>query len=101
MLKITTQITGSKTTFVLAGKISGLWVAELKKSWEATSPNPHRGRAILDLSDVDFIDEGGKALLGWMVEQGAELRGGGCLVQCLAEEIRSRYRCCRGKVETK
>lgn len=90
MLKITEQ-RGAEVdspTLVLEGRLAGPWVEELQASWRALSADAHH-RVVIDLSGVTFIDADGKALLGRLWQQGAELRASGCLTRCIVEEIRS------------
>jgi ABC-type transporter Mla MlaB component len=86
MLKITIRADAKGMTFVLEGKLAGPWVKELEvcqRSARAQERRPVR----FDLSAVTFIDAEGKALLGRVCREGAELIASGCLNKCIVEEI--------------
>jgi hypothetical protein len=88
MLRITTEENGTLTKFRLEGRLKGAWVTELEHCWRyARSTRPETEYAV-ELSDVDFVDESGSALLRSMVAQGATLlTNGNFFVACLVEEI--------------
>ena len=63
MLRITVN-NGEKTqTILLEGKISGLWVEELDRTWHSVAPALGTRKLHIDLRDVDFVDAKGSQLL--------------------------------------
>jgi hypothetical protein len=88
MLRITTEKNGTLTKFRLEGKLKGAWVTELEHCWAyARSTRPETEYSV-ELGDVDFVDESGRALLSSMVAQGVTLlTNGNFLIACLVEEI--------------
>lgn len=87
MLRITLENDPQWVKFKLAGKLAGAWVDELEQAWRsflgATSKKP----VTVDLSQVTFIDNHGKKLLGEMFEQGAEFRAAHLMTKYIVEEI--------------
>ncbi|MBI3808330.1 MAG: hypothetical protein HY281_12600 [Nitrospirae bacterium] len=88
MLKITGQRDAAQASMsiILEGKLAGPWVEELHSYWRQISRNQQSG-AVIDLTDVTFVDVNGKELLTKLWQQGAELRAAGCLTRCTVEEI--------------
>jgi anti-anti-sigma regulatory factor len=87
MLKITTRVTAGVVVFELAGKLSGLWVKELKCYWRSTAATQGISAARVDLSAVTFIDQEGKNLLREMYREEVDLVATGCLNKCIVEGI--------------
>ena len=88
MLKITQQrdAASGPASFMLEGRLAGPWVAELETCWRQM-PVSQRGRTVIELTGVTFVDAKGKALLTQMWQQGAQLHAVGCLTRCIVEEI--------------
>ena len=84
MLKITINNGAGVTTFNLEGRLAGAWVNELRSCWE----QPGEGAAIrVDLTEVSWVSEEGKALLGEMHRRGAELSAANLLMAAIVAEI--------------
>ena len=80
------------TSFVLEGKLVGPWVKELEKSWEsALAAYPSR-MMLVDLADVSFIDDEGRALLARMRQKGVRLLSTGVLINAIVAEIDAQQR---------
>ncbi len=88
MLKITGQRDAEPDSMsvILEGRLAGPWVEELATCWREMPPSI-RGRVVVDLTGVTFIDTNGKALLVDLWRQGADLRATGCLNRCIVDEI--------------
>ncbi|MGE3977757.1 MAG: hypothetical protein AB7F94_09230 [Nitrospira sp.] len=88
MLKITEErgAESGSLSLILEGRLSGLWVEELKTYCRVVAENRQR-RTMIDLTSVTFIDADGKALLARLWRDGAELRASGCLTRCVIEDI--------------
>ena len=80
------------TSFALEGKLVGPWVEELENCWE-TAFAAHPGRTMLvDLADVSFIDNEGRALLARMRQKGVRLLSAGVLINAIVAEIDAEQR---------
>jgi hypothetical protein len=88
MLKITNNNGAGVATFKLEGRLAGAWVNELRSCWEQAG----EGAAIrVDLTEVSWVSEEGKALLGEMHRRGAELVAANLLMADIVAEICSVY----------
>ncbi len=87
MLRITTACDQKPATVRLEGRLAGPWVAELRTWWETECVACGAAGVRVDMSDVAFIDADGRALLEWMVRQGAELVATGCMTRAVRDEI--------------
>lgn len=86
MLKVSIHQDATRTTLELAGRLAGPWVEELRRCWTQIAVS-RAGQVSVDLKDVTFIDEDGKALLLDLWRKGAGLQAAGCLTRCIVEEI--------------
>jgi len=66
MLRITIEETGELTRLRLDGKLKNNWVRELVHCWASSSNTGPEKHLAVELSNVDFIDEKGRALLSCM-----------------------------------
>ncbi len=88
MLRITLHDSPTVLRFQLEGKLVGPWVAELRHSWQ-TARSVQAGRQlVIDLTDVAFIDESGKQLLGELCERGAQFVAREPLTRAIVEQVR-------------
>ena len=87
MLRITVQGCGRDCVFKLEGKLAGVWVQELERSWTSAMAGASAGRVTIDLADVTFIDLAGKALLARMHDCGAVLRASSPLNRAIVDQI--------------
>lgn len=87
MLRITVQDDARAAAFKLEGKLAHEWVAEAEKAWIEFSGLPRKGRIVVDLCGVSFVDEAGRELLSRMHASGAKLIGAGPMSSALIEEI--------------
>ena len=80
--------TAGMTRLRLEGKLKGDWVRELERCW-STARNGHTEiQFFVELSNVDFVDEIGRALLSRMASLGARLEArNNLMVASLVEEI--------------
>jgi hypothetical protein len=70
MLRISYSQTETEQRWRVCGQLAGPWVQELRSCWEHT-PLPDAGStAIVDLSEVTFVDEDGERLLSDMRSAG-------------------------------
>jgi hypothetical protein len=111
MLRIIHAQTEKEQRWTLCGQLTGPWIAELRASWERGRQGA--GHAVVDLSDVTFIDESGEQLLSEMRHEGADFVAAGVETKDLLKNLkttgeRSLRRflgpwasCCQSSVKTK
>lgn len=87
MLMITEQQNATALTFKLAGVLAGEWARVLELCWRDAISERGVSRFIVDLTEVTFVDENGRALLGLMMKQGVELIVRDILMRSIVEEI--------------
>jgi hypothetical protein len=88
MLRITYARTDAKKQWTLCGQLAGPWVEELRASW--TQGREADVDAVVDLSEVTFIDESGEKLLSQMRNDGAEFVAAGVDTTHLLEHLRAK-----------
>ena len=86
MLKITTRVDVTGTTFELEGKLAGPWVGELEKCWEQSGVREQP--ITVALKSVSFIDGAGRDLLKKMCGSGADLVADGCMTKAIVAAIK-------------
>ena len=89
MLRITVMIEARRTVLKAEGKLAGPWVKELDHCWQLALKNARQEPIVIDLSDVAFVDRAGKALIGEMCANGAELVVTGPLMTSIVDEMRA------------
>jgi hypothetical protein len=63
MLKITRTETPAEEKWILQGRLVGLWVSELRRTWKETHRTDDNLKCIVDLNEVTSIDRKGERLL--------------------------------------
>lgn len=87
MLRIEIQQEQEATNLTVEGKLTGPWVQELEKCWQAAT-SAETGRPVqVNLCAVSFIDFKGRELLARMRQHGVRFVAGGCLMKAVVEEI--------------
>lgn len=92
MLRITRKETGEFTTLHLEGKLIGDWVGELERCWAGVNPRGSHRQCRIDLSEISFIDEQGKALVEHLAAEGAELWADNPFMRLVIERILAQLR---------
>ena len=87
MLMITEQRNADALTFKLAGALAGDWAIEFKRCWRDAASPSGASRFVVDLTEVTFVDEVGKELLGLMMKEGAEMIARDILMKSIVQEI--------------
>jgi hypothetical protein len=87
MLRITVHDNPQAFTFQLEGRLAGPWLRELEECWKSTINQRRKPLLRVDLTEVTFIDDAGKACLAAMHHQGAELVAADCLTSDIVAEI--------------
>jgi len=83
MLRIHIDHENENTSFVLEGKLMGLWVTELENCWQA-----EQGKSVVvNLTAVDFVDQEGLKLLRRMCKQGVRFIASGILMNATVESL--------------
>ena len=88
MLKITISETPTERRWVVAGRLVGPWVSELRNTWARTRRSHDKRTCIVDLSDVTFIDKDGERLLWAMSKRGAQFVADGIYIKHVLEQLK-------------
>ena len=75
--------------WTLCGQLAGPWVQELRSCWEHAR-RAAGSSAVVDLSDVTFVDEKGERLLAEMRSAGVEFVATGVETKHLLQNLKSR-----------
>ena len=86
MIRITSLDELLATRLFLEGKLSGASVEELDKCWQKSTAN--QSSLLVDLTNVSYVDDQGKALLARMHRRGIKLFSARLMTKCLIEEIK-------------
>lgn len=93
MLRITVSESPAEQRWVLQGRLSGPWAAQLESCWKSTNEK-RRGRGcVVDLTNLTSIDERGEQVLRTMVSEGARFQGCGVYIAHVLENISKQ---CKG-----
>ena len=87
MLRITYDNTPQSTVLTLEGRLSGVWVNDVARTWLDTIGEKSAKKVTVDLSDVTFVDVEGKKLLRWMFDRGAKLSGGHLMTKYIVDQV--------------
>ena len=87
MLRIITEQHGPTIRLELHGTIAGEWIDVLHRHWRDLLAAQPGIRVAVELSNVEFIDGAGKALLRHMAETGVEFDGTGLMNRYVIETI--------------
>ena len=63
MLRISIEQTTVAVTFILEGRIAGLWAEELSRSWADLTPPLGKRKLLLDLRNATYADGPGIGVL--------------------------------------
>jgi anti-anti-sigma regulatory factor len=69
------------------GRLAGPWVSELERCWEGARQKVPPETIVVRLSNVSFIDDAGRELLGRISNAGSKLEGHGCMVRAIIARI--------------
>ena len=86
MLKITRSETPVEEKWILQGRLVGLWVIELRRSWKKTHRIDNNRTCVVDLNDVTFIDKKGENLLRAMSKEGAQFLATGIYIKHVLQQ---------------
>jgi anti-anti-sigma regulatory factor len=86
VLKITRTETSAEEKWTLQGRLVGLWVSELRRTWKETHRTDDNRKCIVDLNEVTFIDRKGERLLQTMSKQGAQFIATGIYIKHVLQQ---------------
>jgi len=86
VLRITIDETTTEKRWILQGRLVGLWVIELRRTWKKAHRPDNNRKCVVDLSDVTFIDEKGVRLLRAMSKQGAQFVATGIYIKHVLQQ---------------
>jgi hypothetical protein len=87
MLKITVNDESATRRLLVEGKLTGVSIAELEKTWRSERETPDAKPVEIDLTGMTAIDQGGKCLLSLLYKDGACLIAAGAKTKELIGEI--------------
>ena len=93
MLKITIHDNAQELRLKLEGRLSGLWVNELRQCWLTAKSTTAGRRTVLELDEVDFVCPEGESLLAEMHGEGVRLEADTPVPSAVIEGIRRGSRC--------
>ncbi len=100
MLRVTVKREGSVESWELEGKLAGEWAKELERCWRHSAALGPETLRRVDLKAVSYIDADGKRLLSEMYREGAEIKGCGCMIRAIVEEIVRKVKARGGEAQT-
>jgi hypothetical protein len=92
MLRVITRRLGDGYTLDLHGTLGGEWVAALEQHWRSILNDVPSARVTLVLSNIDFIDADGEALLQRMANRHVEFVVSGCLNRYVIDSLKPAVR---------
>jgi anti-anti-sigma regulatory factor len=78
--------------WVLQGRLSGEWAADLKERWENSKSTREGRRCAVDLEDVISVDELGRRVIQEMIAEGAVFIASGAYMKHFLESLQQQYR---------
>jgi hypothetical protein len=88
MLRVITERLEDRYTLDLHGTLGGQWVAALEQHWRSILHDVPSARVTLVLSNVDFIDADGEALLQRMADHNVEFVVSGCMNRYVIDNLK-------------
>ena len=89
MLRISYSDSGAQQRWNLCGRLAGPWVNELRACWRHGRSLAPLMPAVVDLSDVTFVDETGEVLLSEMKSAGVTFVAAGVENKHLLENLKA------------
>jgi anti-anti-sigma regulatory factor len=90
MLRITITDDPNEQRWILQGRLSGPWVAQLKSNWEKSHCQNGPSKCVVDVSDVTFVDLEGERVLAKMMRDGAKFLATGVYTKHVLEMLEKR-----------
>jgi len=98
LLRITIVDEPSEQRWVLQGRISGPWVAQLRSNWTKNTTANGQVKRVVDLNGVTLVDLDGEKVLCSMMKDGAEFIATGVYMKHLVETLDKERRHCLGSI---
>jgi anti-anti-sigma regulatory factor len=90
VLRITINDEPKEQRWILQGRLSGPWVAQLKSNWEKSHCQNGNRKCVVDVSNVTFVDLDGEQVLARMMKDGAEFLATGVYTKHVLEILEKR-----------
>ena len=90
MLRITITDEPEVQRWILQGRLSGPWVAQLKSIWEKSHGLNGNRKCVVDVNSVTFVDLDGERVLDAMVRDGAKFIATGVYTKHVLEILERR-----------
>jgi hypothetical protein len=87
MMRAQITSTGDRVTLLVSGRLAEGWVPELESCWNAARIDHPKGKILVDLNHVTFIDDRGRSLLERMHRHGATFAAAGLLTRSIIDKI--------------
>jgi hypothetical protein len=100
-LKINIDESPDEQRWSLQGRLVGQWADELRSTWRQRHCDPYKGKCIVTLTDVTFIDRNGEAVLAEMMDEGATFIANDVYTKHLLKRLRTELDRSRGENERK
>jgi len=96
MLRVITERQGDNCRLDLHGTLGGEWVSVLEQHWHSIIDTLPSAKVTLVLSNVDFIDLDGEALLRRMADHDVEFVVTGCMNRYVIDNLKPVVRVAEG-----
>jgi anti-anti-sigma regulatory factor len=90
VLRITINDEPTEQRWILQGRLSGPWVAQLKSNWQKSHGQNGNRKCVVDVSNVTFVDLDGERVLDAMVKDGAQFIATGVYTKHVLETLEKR-----------
>ena len=91
MLRVSYFETAGGQRWNLSGRLAGAWVDELRACWKHIRQLAPRAPAVVDLSEVTFIDDAGEQLIAEMQNAGTQFIAGGVENKHLLDTLKAKH----------
>ena len=88
MLRVITERQGDNCRLDLHGTLGGDWVTVLEQHWHSVMDEVPSATVTLVLSNVDFIDADGEALLRRLADHDVEFVATGCMNRYVIDRLK-------------
>jgi hypothetical protein len=87
MLKINFSETPTEERWILHGRLTDPWVAELGACWKKNHRTDVQRACIVDLNEITFVDKNGEWVLRLLARDGARFTASGIYTSYILEQI--------------
>ena len=93
MMKVEVNVVEDRTVIRIDGRLAGLFVPELERSWRDAVDRWPDQKVVVVLRNVTCVDRCGRALLQEMHEKGATFADAGIAIQDILQQIMEEHPC--------